>query len=113
MPRVDSFEAVVRDLLRSPEHYGLADKVMFERMKALADFRCSGDELRCADGNGCECEMSGKLPTYEEKPTTDVEKLASKVGVKYSGRESCNLGVPFYAFTADEIREFARQLMAK
>lgn len=28
------------------------------------EFVCTGDALRCQDGNGCECEMEGRIAEF-------------------------------------------------
>lgn len=71
MAEPDSFEAIVRDLFRDATHYGLADATMYRRMAAMLDFRCSGDALRCQDGNGCECEMANRVPVQPNAPDGD------------------------------------------
>jgi hypothetical protein len=44
--------------------------------------------------------------------TNAVAALAARIGVKYSAREKCELGAPFYAFTEDELAKFAAALTA-
>lgn len=48
-----------------------AQNACAEALLALIDgqarpFVCTGDELRCLDGNGCECRMRGLGPTNGE-----------------------------------------------
>lgn len=41
-----------------------------------AAFVCTGDEIRCFDGNGCECELAGrKPPTDAARDREDAERL--------------------------------------
>lgn len=39
-----------------------------------------------------------------------ARKLAGKIGVRYSQHEKCAPGVPFYAFTLDELDRFTAAL---
>lgn len=52
-------------------NYGAREKRLREHLAAVfwqttdldkepQPFVCTGDELRCFDGNGCECELSGR-----------------------------------------------------
>ena len=37
-------------------------KVSEPKMPPIYSHKCDGDEMRCLDGNGCECEMAGRPP---------------------------------------------------
>lgn len=37
-----------------------------EALERVAAWRCTGDEMRCADGNGCECEMNSRGRPWAE-----------------------------------------------
>ncbi|PJK00825.1 hypothetical protein CO641_02315 [Lysobacteraceae bacterium NML91-0213] len=39
---------------------------------AAAPFVCTGDEIRCHDGNGCECAMQGKQPAADRDIEADA-----------------------------------------
>lgn len=42
--------------------YELAKREEAQREAEAVAWRCTGDEIRCFDGNGCECAMRGKAP---------------------------------------------------
>lgn len=56
-----------------------------ERAKKSLAFRCTGDELRCMDGNGCECEMRGEAI---EDPRDLLAVLVAEIDAAPEGKIS-------------------------
>ena len=66
-------------------------------------FVCTGDEIRCYDGNGCECAMQGKQPPAEAQPVAcdwpscDCTNGGAECGRKISQTPSAPVGVDWRA----------------
>ncbi len=43
---------------------GMIYRAMVAAAPEPPTFVCTGDALRCQDGNGCECEMEGRIAKF-------------------------------------------------
>lgn len=46
---------------------GMIYRAMVAAAPEPPTFVCTGDALRCQDGNGCECEMAGRIADFTGK----------------------------------------------
>jgi hypothetical protein len=62
-----------------------------ERLRELLDrfdkWDCTGDSMRCADGNGCECDLAGKgCPSAYDAMRDFLRSAAFEEMVRDAGR---------------------------
>ncbi|MEI2429159.1 hypothetical protein RDV84_23295 [Lysobacter yananisis] len=70
-----------------------------------AAFVCTGDQIRCLDGNGCECELAGRKPvTDSARDREDAERyrwLRQNCGYSGSGPHNGAQVIVYYADAGD------------